>query len=341
MRALVYTAPGEIVVKDEPAPRPSPGEVLLEVGAVGICGSELEGFATRSPRRVPPLIMGHELAGTVVEVGEGVTRLRPGDRVAVNPLLPCGRCELCRRGAANACRDRVLVGLGRPGAFAEYVAVPESSAFVLPDGVPFSHGAMAEPLANAVHAVRISGTSMPGARVLVMGAGTIGLVCAHLSALAGASRILVVDVDDRRLDVAAESGATDVVNGRNEDVVAAATRATDGHGVDLVLDAVGREETRRNGLAALSPLGTAVWIGSAHDETKLSAYQIILQERRVQGSYAYTDVDYARAFDLIVGGKARVDPWIQQFPLEDGAAVFHDLLSGARPGLIKAQLTPA
>jgi len=173
-----------------------------------------------------------------------------------------------------------------------------------------------------------------------MGAGTIGLVCVHLVALAGASRILVVDVDDRRLDTAASSGATHIVNGRSEDVLAAATRVSDGLGFDLVLDAVGREETRRNGLAALSPLGTAVWIGSAHDDMRLSAYQIILQERRVQGSYAYTDVDYRRALDLLMSGKVRADPWIRQFPLEEGASIFQDLLSAARPGLIKAQLIP-
>lgn len=341
MRALVYTAPGEIVVRDEPEPRPRAGDVLIRVAAVGICGSELEGFASRSPRRVPPLVMGHEFGGTVVELGDGVERLQLGDRVAVNPLIPCGRCDLCRRGASNACRDRALIGLKRPGAFAELVAAPESTAHVLPEGVPFGLAAMAEPLANAVHAVRISGTSMPGARVLVMGAGTIGLMCVHVAALAGASRVLVVDVDDRRLDVATTSGASHVANGRTDDVDAVAHGVTGGLGFDLALDAVGREETRRHSLRALSPLGTAVWIGLAADEMGLSAYEIVLQERRVQGSYAYAEDDYARALDLITSGTVRLETLIQRFPLEEGAAVFRDLLSGARPGLIKAQLVPA
>ncbi len=340
MQALLYAAHGSMVISDETIPHPSRDELLIKVAHVGICGSELEGFASRSPRRAPPLTMGHEFSGVVAEVGADVKAVRVANRVAINPLLTCGRCEMCQRGASNVCRNRQLIGLRHPGAFAEYVVAPESAAIVVDDTFPLSHGAMVEPLANVVHATSICGSAILGASVLVMGAGTIGLCCLQVALVAGATLVAVVDVDDARLAPAKAFGANVTINGRSDDVGAIASDVTNGRGFDLVFDAVGRQETRLSGIEALGPLGTAVWIGTGTDSVTMRGNAIVHEERRIQGSYGYTAIDFARSFALIASGKIELDSWMQQFPLSEGVDVFLGLLSNKRPGLIKAQLCP-
>ena len=165
MRALVYSAPLELELQDVADPVAAAGEVIVEVQAAGICGSELEGFASRSPFRVPPLIMGHEFAGLRGDTGEPVV---------VNPLITCLRCDLCLRGLTNVCRERALVGVHRPGGFAERVAVPEATVHPMPKGMTAAQGALVEPLANAVHALRLAQQHDPQPRrVGVIGAGTL------------------------------------------------------------------------------------------------------------------------------------------------------------------------
>src|SRR5947209_13420919 len=156
MQALLYPAYGEMMVSQVPAPRPGPGELLLRVGACGICGSELGSFAARSRRRVPPLVMGHEFAGTVEALGEGTTGVQVGDRVVVNSLVHCGACDLCRRGRTHLCRNREVFGMHRPGAFAELVAVPAAIVYPMPAAMTAVQGALVEPLANGIHVVSLA-----------------------------------------------------------------------------------------------------------------------------------------------------------------------------------------
>src|SRR4051794_14708013 len=179
-----------MTVEERPDPGdPGAGELILEPEAVGICGSEIEGYLGHMGNRTPPLVMGHEFAGRVVATGEGASGL-DGERVAVNPLSGCGDCRLCRAGDTNLCRDRVLVGVHVPGAFADFVTVRAADARVLPDGVSSRVGALMEPLANGVHAVRLA---PPGAeRTVVIGAGTIGLVTLQAALLEGLAEVMVV-----------------------------------------------------------------------------------------------------------------------------------------------------
>src|SRR6188474_1968821 len=171
MRAIVWQGPNEMTVEEQPdPPDPGPGELILRPEAVGICGSEVEGYLGHMGNRTPPLVMGHEFAGTVVAAGEGAAELE-GARVAVNPLSGCGECRLCRSGFSNLCKDRVLVGVHVPGAFADLVRVRAADARVLPDGVSARVGALMEPLANGVHAVRLAPGGVESA--VVLGAGTI------------------------------------------------------------------------------------------------------------------------------------------------------------------------
>src|SRR5262245_8682321 len=174
MKALVYPEFDRLEVRDVPEPEPAAGEVLVRVGACGICGSELGSFASRSPRRPPPLVMGHEFAGIVAALGDGVTGLQVGERVVVNSLVHCGQCDLCRRGATHLCRNRQVFGMHRPGAFAELVAAPANIIYPMPETMTAVQGALVEPLANGIHVVSLAAGN-PLETVVVIGGGPIGL----------------------------------------------------------------------------------------------------------------------------------------------------------------------
>src|SRR3954447_17118195 len=249
-----------MTIEDVPEPEaPGPGELILEAEAVGICGSEVEGYLGHMGNRTPPLVMGHEFAGRVVAAGPRASELE-GARGAGNPLSGCGHCALCRAGYGNICPDRKLIGVHTPGAFADYVKVPAKDARVLPDGVSARLGALMEPLANGVHAVGLAGVAVE--RAVVLGAGTIGLVTLQAALLSGIPHVAVVEPHDARRARAAALGA--------HAAHAAAEEAREGLGADLVLDAVGAQATRAAGLELLRPGGTLVCIGLAADETTLS-----------------------------------------------------------------------
>ncbi len=299
MQALVFTAPGVVEVQDVPPPDPGPDEIVVEVAASGICGSELHGFRSVG-MRVPPLILGHEFTGTTTADGR---------RVVVNPLLACGHCDSCRRAEPQVCRSRKLLGAHRPGGLAERIAVPKSALYGLPDGLDFAAGSLIEPLANAVHAWSLVG-EVP-ARVGVIGAGPIGLV-AMLVARRHGAEVTVADTSATRRGVAADLGATPV-------------RALTGE-YDVVIDAVGASATRTASIAALRPGGTTVWLGLAHDESPVSGHTLIRGEHSIIGSFAYTDADFAEAVELA----PTLDlSWTSPVALSKAAAAFLELADGA------------
>ena len=311
MKAIVWQGPERMTVEDVPEPAPpGPGELILEAEAVGICGSEVEGYLGHMGNRTPPLVMGHEFAGRVVAAGDGASELE-GARVAVNPLSGCGRCALCLAGHSNVCRERVLVGVHAPGAFADLVRVRAADARVLPDGVSARVGALMEPLANGVHAVRLGG---PAERAVVLGAGTIGLVALQAALLSGIPHVAVVERHPERLDRALRLGAREVGDERD---------------FDLVLDAVGAQATRRLGLELLRPAGTMVCIGLASDDTTLGFHDIVRSQHRIQGSYAYTMDDFEQAHAWLVSGEASLGDDLEPvLPLEEGPAQFARLAQG-------------
>lgn len=283
MRALYFEDYGRMVLKEVPEPIPGPGEVVVRVAACGICGSDLEGY-TASPgmrvRRTPPLLLGHEFAG-VVEEGPPEWKGRP---VAVNPLVSCGRCSKCREGERHLCPSRSLIGLNRPGAFAERVAVPVEQLYPLPEGLSLWKGALAEPLAVALHAVGLAGPTL-GRRALVIGGGTIGFFVAWALVRAGA-QVMVAERNPARRAFLQDLGLE-------------AKPGAKGEAFDLVFDAVGSETTRALGLDRLAEGGTLVLLG-LHDNTiPLPFYPVILGERRLQGSYTYTGRDFALAVRLV------------------------------------------
>jgi 2-desacetyl-2-hydroxyethyl bacteriochlorophyllide A dehydrogenase len=339
MKALVYPEWDRLEVREVPEPVPRAGEVVVRVAAVGICGSELEGFATRSPRRAPPLVMGHEFCGEVAALGPGVEGYRPGDRVVVNSVISCGRCEACRDGQGHLCPDREVFGMKRPGGFAELCAAPVSTLLPLPEKVSPLQGALVEPLANGVHALSLLSQRLPET-VLVIGAGTIGLMCLQVARAMGALRLLAADTNDRRLEVAHRLGAEPVLNPGRSDLVAEVRQFTRGRGADVVVDAVGAGVTRRAAVAACRPGGEVVWIGLHEDPTELSGFDVVLGERRVAGSYAVTPRDLRTAIGLFAHGRIETAPWARPFPLAEGARVFRELVTAPPEGYIKAVLVP-
>ena len=323
VKALVFTAPGQVELLDVPEPDPAPGEVLVEVRAAGICGSELHG-ARHPGFRQPPLIMGHEFAG----IGAG------GEAVVVNPILSCGRCAECRRGLRHVCREREIIGVHRAGGFAERVAVPASALRPLPAGLPWEAAALIEPAANAVHAWNQAGRALGaggalgadgarGARVAVIGCGAIGLLCAATALSGGAGRVEVTDLSPARLAAAQRLGAEVAGPGLSGEY-------------DVVIDAVGSVATRAASVAHQRPGGVAVWLGLAEEEAGFDANALIRSEKRVLGSFAYRDEEFAQA-------TARIGDWdltwAAGYPLAAAAGIFTDLMNGGLHPL-KALLLP-
>src|SRR5688572_14098758 len=291
MQALVWLGPRDMVQRAEPVPKPAEGEVLISVGAVGICGSELSGFLGHNSLRVPPLIMGHEGAGQVVQstggtfaTGEVAT---VGARVMVNPLVVCGTCDRCLAGRSNLCRRRQLVGAHRPGAFAQYVAIPARQCYPLPESLSLVAGSLAEPLACSVRAVALSRVK-PQERLLILGAGPIGLCAVAAARAQGVEQIVISDVVSQRLEIARHWGASDVINAREQDVVAFVQQRYPG-GVDSVIDAVGATAVRTQAIRAVVPGGHVVLIGLHDEESVMPANYLIRQEITVTGTFAYTD----------------------------------------------------
>jgi 2-desacetyl-2-hydroxyethyl bacteriochlorophyllide A dehydrogenase len=337
MQALVYTDWDQLEVRDVPEPACGPEEAVIRVAACGICGSELGAFAHRSPRRPPPLVMGHEFSGEVERVGERVRGLQVGDRVVVNSLVHCGQCDLCRRGMSHLCRSRQVFGMQRPGAFAERVVVPAHVVFPRPENVTGVQGALVEPLANGLHVISLADPNSLD-QVLILGAGTIGLMCLQAAKVHGARRVVVTETHPGRRAAAEGLGADEVLDPRAVSLPEWAREATDG-GFDLCIDAVGTGETKRDAVRAARPGGEIIWIGLHEDETPFNSFDLILAERQLSGSYGATADDLRRAIELFASGAIRTEPWVETFPLAEGAAVFRAALRQELPG-VKAVLVP-
>ena len=313
MKALVFTAPGTVELLDVPEPDPAPGEVVVEVRAAGICGSELHG-ARRPGFRQPPLIMGHEFAG-----------IAGGEAVVVNPILSCGRCPECRRGLRHVCREREIIGVHRAGGFAERVAVPATALRPLPPGLPWEAAALIEPAANAVHAwnLALGAVGVECRRVAVIGCGAIGLLCAATALSSGAGQVEVTDLSPARLAAAQRLGAEVADPGLSGQY-------------DVVIDAVGSAATRAASVAHQRPGGVAVWLGLAGEETGFDGNALIRSEKRVVGSFAYRDEEFAQAMARIRYWDLT---WAAGYPLAAAAEVFTGLMNGGLDPL-KALLRP-
>src|ERR671920_2611104 len=328
MKAIVWNGPEEMAVEEVPEPAVEPGAVIVRPEAVGICGSEVEGYLGKMGNRTPPLVMGHEFAGTVTEVGEGVDPNLVGREVAVNPLSSDGTCRLCRAGYTNLCPNRRLVGIHSPGGFAEYALAPAQNVYPLPEGVEARAGALAEPLANGVHAIKLGLAGHFVEHAVVVGAGTIGLMCLQAAVLDGIPDVSVVEPHEARRQQALELGAR-ATYASGEEARAALEGSTEGLGADLVIDAVGAQVTRKMAVEVLlRPGGRVVFVGLHADETTLGYPGAVRGQLVLQGSYAFTAADYEQALGGLLGGRAGIGELPPVLPLGEGAAAFAELVRG-------------
>jgi L-iditol 2-dehydrogenase len=342
MKVLLLSQYNHLEIAELPEPKPGPGEVLVRVAACGICGSDVHGYDGSSGRRIPPIVMGHEAAGRIAAVGDEVTGYTVGDRVTFDSTIYCGVCGPCLRGEVNLCDNRQVLGVScadyrRAGAFAEYVVVPSRILYRLPDNLSFVEAAMLEAVAVAVHAVSLA-TLSPDSTALVVGAGMIGLLVTQALRAAGCARVFVADIDASRLKLAQEIGATGVLSadaGLAEQVL----QLSGGSGMDVVVEAVGRNETVSAAIGSVRKGGTVVLVGNISPEVTLPLQKVVTRQIRLQGSCASAG-EYSRAMELLASGAIRVKPLITAVsPLDEGPQWF-ERLRAREPNLMKVVLTP-
>jgi L-iditol 2-dehydrogenase len=342
MKSMVLTDYKRLEIQDMPMPEVGPRDVRIRVSTCGICGSDVHGFDGSSGRRIPPLIMGHEAAGTIESVGSEVESPGPGDRVTFDSMISCGTCRFCRAGDANLCDSRRVVGVSpgewkQHGAFAEYVVVPQHIVFRLPDGLSFEHAAMVEPVSVAVHAVNRTPIRL-GDRAVVVGCGMIGLLTIQAARAAGCGTVFAVDLDSTRLERAARLGA-DVTIDAKDDVAAAVVAATEGRGADVAFEAVGAAKPIATAIQSLRKGGALTLIGNVTPRVEVDLQAIVTRELTLAGTCA-SNGEYPLCLDLMGRGVIKVDELVTAVaPLEDGPAWFERLYA-REPGLMKIMLQP-
>lgn len=343
MQALVLTAYNTFEIQDAPEPELGPEDVLIRVGACGICGSDIHGMDGSSGRRRPPIVMGHEAAGAVVRAGENVKKWQPGDRVTFDSTVYCGECAFCKRGQVNLCDNRRVLGVSceeyrQHGAFAEYVAVPQRILYRLPDKVSFEQAAMVEPVSIAVHAVARAGVG-PEDTVAVIGTGMIGLLVVQVLRARGCRCIVAVDLDESRLALAKRFGASETLLANAGDVAGSIRGATGGVGVDAAIEVVGASASIEVAVKSVRKGGSVTLIGNLAPTVDLPLQQVVTRELTLLGSCASSG-EYPECLELMASGAIDVDPLISAVaPLHDGADWFHRLYR--RDGaLMKVLLRP-
>ena len=309
MNAAIFTGAGRpLELADVDPPAPGPGELLVRVAACGLCHTDLHYLDHGTPTfKPPPLVLGHEISGTIAGLGAGVTGWTPGDRVLLPAVLTCGSCAMCRGGRENVCERSVMLGNSIDGGFAELVVAPAKDVFRLPDELPLVESAIiADAITTPFHAVVRRGRVVPGDWVAVVGCGGVGVNVVQIAAALGA-RVIAVDVADAKLDWASRLGAAATVN-------AAATpridkevrRLTGGAGVDVAFEAVGRAATQEQACACVRTGGRVVLVGYSPEPLPLNAGRVMFRELEVVGSLGCRPVDYPRVIELVRQGRIRV-----------------------------------
>jgi threonine dehydrogenase-like Zn-dependent dehydrogenase len=343
MKALVLKAAKQFAFEYVPAPQPGPTEVLVAVKACGICGSDVHGMDGSTGRRRPPIIMGHEAAGVITSVGNGVIGWAAGDRVTFDSTIYCGHCEFCRRGLINLCDNRRVLGVScedyrQNGAFADFVAVPQHILYRLPDGLAFEHAALVEPFAIALHAIRRAPPELNDT-VVVVGAGMIGLALVQALSQVGCGRLIVADIAGDRLALAAKFGATHLINSSTEDPLQAILHLTQGLGADRSFEAVGVAATVDLALGCLRKGGTTTLIGNVTPKTEFPLQKVVTRELTIYGSCA-SQGEYPACLDMLARGALRAAPLISATALLAEGAAWFDRLYRKEAGLLKVVLKP-
>jgi L-iditol 2-dehydrogenase len=332
MRAAVLHAPADLRVEDVAVPSVADGEVLVRVAAAGICGSDIPRVMATGTYRFPT-IPGHEFSGVVERTGAGVTNVAAGDRVAVAPLIPCGRCEHCAGGNYSLCDDYDFLGSRSDGAFAQYLRAPARNVLKVPDHVSLEVAATIEPAAIVLHGIQKVRLTL-GDAVAVIGCGALGYFALQFAKLSGAQPLIAVDVDDEKLDLARRVGADVCINPAREDAVAAVKAATGGRGVRLALEAAGSDKGRDAAILACAKQGSVVLYGTAYGDvtfSKASFDKLVREELKIVGSWNSYSVpfpgrEWFDIIDLLESGRLDVEPLIShRATLDEAPDIFRKL----------------
>jgi L-iditol 2-dehydrogenase len=343
MDALLLKEYMDLQMVQMPVPEIGPDDVLVRVRACGICGSDVHGLDGSTGRRLPPLVMGHEAAGEVAQTGANVHDLKIGDRVTFDSTIYCGNCFFCSRGEINLCDNRQVLGVSpgeyrRHGAFAEYVSVPRRIMYRLPETLTYEQAALIEAVSVAVHAVNL--TPMPmGSSAVVVGSGMIGLLTVQALRAAGCTRVIAIDVEDSRLEVARGMGATATINSKAGQADGAVRELTDGRGADVAIECVGATDPIRTAIQCVRKGGSVTLVGNVSPKVELPLQLVVSRQIRVQGSCASCG-EYPASIELMASGAIRVDSMISAVaPLGEGRQWF-DRLYHKEPNLMKVILRP-
>lgn len=332
MKALLLTQYKEMEVTDFDEPEVGADDVLVQVEACGICGSDIHGYDGSTGRRIPPLVMGHEAAGIVISTGANVTDMPPGTRVTFDSMVSCGQCHFCREGYGNLCDNRRVLGVScgeyrRHGAFAERISVPRRIVYTLPESLPFEHGALVEAVSVAVHAANVTPVVL-GDTAVVVGAGMIGLLAVQAIRAAGATQVIAVDLNDKRLGVAKELGADVILRADQCDVPAEVRKLTGGRGADIALEVVGATPTIKTAIESVRKGGSVTLVGNVAPTIELPLQSVVTREITLRGTCGCNG-EYPQCIDLMNRGIIRVDALITaKISLADGPKWFERLHAG-------------
>lgn len=322
MKALVYTGTQSLDFRDEPMPELQASDSLIRIEATGICGSDMHAWHGHDARRVPPMILGHELAGCI----EGGPR--DGERVAINPLISCGQCRDCRDAMPNLCASRDLLGLGRAGGYAEHIAAPTANLFSIPDQLSAVHASLMEPTAVSLHAIhlaeRVLSRPISECRTLVIGGGAIGALAALILEQKGARQISIAETSSFRRDCLKGMCGAQVYDPSSKDVPTA-------NHFELVIDAVGSGATRKAASGLVRTGGVISHIGLQDNREGLDTRRITLQEITFIGNYTYNQTDLQASLDLLEDGSIGTLDWVETRPLSEGAQAFNDIHEARTP----------
>jgi 2-desacetyl-2-hydroxyethyl bacteriochlorophyllide A dehydrogenase len=343
MKAAVITAPFKFEIKEMQKPIPSPGELLIRIKSVGICGSDVHGMeAEGGIRRRPGLIMGHEAAGQIEDVGEGVQDWQPGDRVAINPQLSCGYCYACERGLKHMCQNGVVLGSSRVrmthGTMQEYIIVPQRQVNRLPDNVSYDEGCTLDFVGNAMHVLNRAEGKF-GDTYVIIGTGAIGLVLVQLAKLRGAGKIIAVDTSQAKLELARKYGADRLINPLQEDVIEVVLNETGGFGADISIEAVGLPATYETAVKVLKIQGKLMALGFAANEIQIPIQPLLFKEISIIGCTGFS-FEAAPVLNMISDGRIDVKTLItHKYSLEKIETGFESILDRSQ-NTIKVVINP-
>ena len=341
MKAAVFYGSGQpMKIEDVPKPTPGPGDALVEVAACGLCRTDLHYLHGTPTFKKPPIILGHEISGTVEEVGAGVTTFKVGDKIIIPPVFGCGKCFFCRTGRPTLCTNQIMVGNHRDGGFAEYIAVPASEIFIAPENIPLPEASIiSDAISTPYHAVVNRAEVKPGDSVAVFGCGGVGLSTIQMAAAVGGN-VIAVDVFDQKLEMARKFGAWHTINGKTEQDVPKAIRKMTGGGVDVALEVIGNPVTIQQAFNAVRWGGRVVVVGYSSKEVTIDSARLMFREIELKGSLGCGPQDYPKIIELVRQGKIRVREMVtHKFRLEDINEGFK-LLDSGEPTMIRGIATP-